>query len=211
MDNQSAPFARGQTFYQGGTIDTANYAGVELEGRQVVFKDRNVTSGIGAQKLRSGRDVRCICVRNTSAAALLPKRLVTYASGYYKQRVDGYVTTDYQAVAGVVDDLLPAAGVPVGDLFWLVVEGPCLAKAPLAGAGFGSVSIAQGDELFGLTAATSGATTSGRFTGWNGTFTAAQTTDGTAGKIALRSFARAMSAATSGQTNADILIDVRAL
>ncbi len=207
MDTQTAPFARGQTYYNGSTIDSNNLGGVDLEGRICTFKDRNTISGIGGQTLRSGTDTVCMCVRNVGAAALKPKFSTTFASGYHRRRVDGYSTADYANIAGIVDDLLPAAGVPVNDLFWIVIGGPCLWKSPMAGAQF-PLLVAQNDELFALTAITSGATTAGRFQKWNGTFTATQTTDGTAGLIALRAFARAMSAQTTSQTNSDLLVDV---
>jgi hypothetical protein len=135
---------------------------VDYEGTVRSFPDITVSSG-GMKAKNSGRTVTCILVRNTcssssgTAGKLLPGRLVAWQTGYIGRRVNGYTTTDYARVAGVVDEHLPAAGVPQYDLFWLVVKGPCLVKNALSSV----VDIAQDDFLIALTAATSGSVTAG--------------------------------------------------
>jgi hypothetical protein len=55
----------------------------------------------------SNEIVTCVAVKNTTAAAVLPGT---------NQTVNGYV--------GVVDEYLPAAGCPVNEIYWLVIDGP---------------------------------------------------------------------------------------
>ncbi len=200
--NENPPFGRGQTFYNGGTIDSANLGGLNLEGKEWLFEDMDYSSqALGVA--RTNRYVLCRCVRNVAAAALLPKRLASYqaTAGNYTQRVDGYATTTAARVAGVVDEWLPAAGVPVNDLFWIVIEGPTLVITDLAGGANNVWNI--GDVAVALTAATSGATTAGR--------PAPQDLTGATallGNQIQNHLGRALSAKTTANTNADLLMDV---
>ena len=66
------PFSLGQTLGVSSTDDGKFWAGAVKE-----FPDTDPTTG----KLRSGRRKVCVAVRNTSAAALLPKRVVRFAVG----------------------------------------------------------------------------------------------------------------------------------
>lgn len=187
------PWERGATFYNGGTIDANNYGGVNLEGKEWEIED--TIRGTGMY-------IRLRVVRNVAAIALRPKRLVSFAAGYLGLRVNGYC--DVSPEPGYpVDELLPAAGVPVGDLFYIVVQGPALVLTDIA-SGAGSV-INQNDPLVSLTAATSGATTAGRvrvaaLTGLTG--------DPSRDEV-LNVIGRACSAKTTAQTNADLLVIVR--
>lgn len=200
----TSPIARGKTFYDGATIDTANYDGVGLEGRVVAFADRD-PSVSGTAAVRSGSFAVYLIVRNVSGVALPKGRLVAWASGYTGKRVDSITRTTAQAAAGVVDDHIGSAGVPNGDLFLLCVKGPQLVKAPLTGAEHSvAAGIAVGDLLYALTQATSSMTNAisggGRIVAWNGTFGDTHTTNGTMGNILVNKVGRAMSAITSGQT-----------
>jgi hypothetical protein len=209
MDTNVNIVPRGKTFYNGNTIDSNNLGGVELEGMRHTFKDTDPANlAVKGNRGGAGREVTAILVRNVSTIALVPGKAVTYAAGYRQRRVDGYARLTACEVAGVVDDHLPAAGVAVNDLFWLIIDGPVLTKTPLAGGDF-AIDIAEGEPVYALTAAASTSTTAGRFQVWNGTMTAAQGTDGSGTKIILNHFARAMSAKTTGNTDTDILIDVK--
>lgn len=210
ITSSGAPFQRGFTFYNGGTINTSDYAGIQLEGQVVVFPAVQPGSGASSVGNYSGADVKAKIVRNTSGVALLPKRLVSYASGSSK-RVDGYTNTTAGVVAGVVDPFLPAAGVPNGDLFYIILEDDdCLLTTALESSTANN-TIAVGNILYAVTAAASTSTTGGRPIPLNtaGTFTAAQTTDGTATAILLNNIGRAKSAKTSGQTASDLLVHLR--
>lgn len=191
------PFARGKTFYNGQTPDTSNYGGTNLEGAIYTFRDIDPAN---PEVERSGKRVTCQVVRNTAAAALLPKRLVVYAAGLDNKRVDGYTSVTAEYAAGVVDEFLPAAGVPVGDLFYIVIDGPTLVKTFLD-AGAATNVISAHTAVMAITAATSGATTAGRITQVNNT-----TVSHALGRVG-----RAISATSSGGTDRDLLIDVKTI
>jgi hypothetical protein len=200
MSNVQGTFRRGTTYNMGTTSTlTSSYGtSVNLEGHIGYFKDETVSSG-GIKTLRSDRTQKCMIVRNVSGIALLPKRIARWASGYVGRRVDGYTAVDNQWAAGVVDERLPAAGVPNYDLFWLQVAGPCLVNMPLSQ----NADIAEGDQLVAITAATSQATTAGRPQKLVATSNAT-----TALTQALNKLGRALSAKSSSQTTADILVDL---
>jgi hypothetical protein len=179
-----------------------------LEGTVAEFPDEDPTV-TGIRKRRSGRIVTRILVRNVSGFTLLPKRAVVWKDGFRGRRVAGYQNTTAGEVAGIVDEHLPSSGVPNNDLFWLTVIGPTLAKNSLAGNA--ENVIAAGDYLLALTAASSGASTAGRVIAWNGLATLTETTDGNLTKKIVNMFGRAMSASTTANTDADILVDLFAM
>lgn len=199
--NENPPFPRGSTFYNGNTIDTNNLGGVNLEGMIWVFEDLEL--GTPQKGTRTGKPVTCMCVRNVGASAILPGQLVTMqVSGLNATaRVDGKArTTAVNCVP--VDEWLPAAGCPVNDLCWVVIEGPCMMLTDLA-AGANNL-IPEGTVLVALTAATSGATTAGRV--------APQDLTGATAALGLQVQNRlgyALSARTTAQTNTTILVDKR--
>lgn len=187
--DEAPPFPRGSTFYGGGTIDSNNLGGVNLEGKEYRFEDTIYGTG---------QYVVARIVRNSGTFALRPSRLVTFDTSYIGQRVNGYATTSF-AAAVPVDELLPAAGVPANDLFWVIMQGPCLVLTDLAG-GANNVITAM-DPLVALTAVTSGSTTAGRVATAQ---TAGATTNTRDGIINI--VGRAMSAATTAQTTAGLLM-----
>jgi hypothetical protein len=198
MDTVAGLPKRGQT-YHGGTPSSITQS-AKLEGHEKAFPDEVAGTSGNMNTRRSDRKVYCRLVRNTAGFALLPKRAVTWESGYWGKRVDGYARTTAAAVAGVVDPFLPAAGVADDDLFWLVRKGPCLWKTSLSDY---SSDIAEGDWLVALTAATSGATTAGRV----GAIDLTGATAVLGGQIINR-VGRAMSAKLTTATNADLLVDL---
>lgn len=207
-DRGDPPFPRGQTWYDGATISTSNYGGLELEGKMWVFEDvpPNIfpAGTAGQRQARTNRPVMCMCVRNVSGINLLPMRLVRLqrtAGIPMTGRVDGYTYIDGDE-GYPVDEYLPAAGVPNGDLFWVVVEGPALCLTDLAGGA--NNSIAVGDILCALTAATSQATTAGRVEEQSLTGATAPL-----GNQIQNRLGRALSALTTSQTNVGILVDLR--
>lgn len=192
---------RGKTFLSGNASRTIDATmGADKEGSMMLFDDVDPTVTTGAKTKRSNRQSTCLLVRNVAAAALLPKFTVKWASGYRNKRVDGYCSSTNEACAGVVDEFLGSAGVAVNDLFWLVVKGPTLMVTPLSGDSANVIAI---DDLLGaLTAATSGATTAGRVG------VIALTASGPGGLAVHNAFGRALSAKTTANTNADVLVDV---
>jgi hypothetical protein len=144
--NENAPFERGTTFYGGATIDTNDLGGANLEGMEFEFEDL-VNAVVGSTKTaRSGHKVRCRVVRNNGSTAILPKTITCFSTpssaATYGTKASGATTAG--AVGFPVDELLPAGGVPVGDLFYVVVEGPALVAAPSGGHG---AAIAANDAL----------------------------------------------------------------
>lgn len=206
----SPPFERGQTWYNGGTIDSNNLGGLQHEGKEWVFEDIDLynSAKTGAKPARTNRFVRCRVVRNVSGINLLPKRLVRFQkSGVnYGARVDGYTATTAER-GYPVDEYLPAAGVVNNDLFWIVVDGPAMILMPIAPGDIANMT--EGDPLVALTAATSQATTAGRIT--NQTFTGStQTSDYTFLANQVENYiGRALSARTTGNTDsAGVLVEV---
>jgi len=203
--NEDPPFARGQTFYNGATIITTDLGGQNLEGKEWEFEDIDL-SQTGAKPARTNRTVRCRCVRNVSGISLLPKRIVTYQSAgtdgrYDVGRVDGYSTTVAARAAGVVDEWLSSTGVVNNDLFWIVVSGPTKVLTDLAGGANNVVSI--GGLVTALTAATSQATTAGRVQPQDLTGATALL-----GNQIQNVIGKALSAVTTANTNADLLVDM---
>jgi hypothetical protein len=99
-----------------------------------------------------------------------------------------------------VDEFLPAAGVPANDLFYIVVRGPATVITSLSDM---SADVVVGDRLVAITAVTSGATTSGRVQPLPG----ATSSTALANEI-LNTVGYALSAKTTANTNADLLVEV---
>lgn len=208
-DNASFP-ARGETYYQGGAIDLANLQGVNLEGQVKVFEDLQWDSAESAKPARTGSapgaKVKCMLVRNLSGATIYKKRLV--GINPLTKRVDGYTITTAQR-GFPVDEFLPDAGVPNGDLFWVVISGRAVLRTMMSGQ---TADIVAGALLVAATI-NAGSTAAGT-TGTPGrpdtiSLTALTTTaQGQAVLAHARNAMEALSGATTGQTNTDILVDV---
>jgi len=199
---EDLPFERGTTFYNGGTIDTADLP-THLEGREFVVNDIDPASSTnGTKTARTGKKVRLRIVRNSSTIALLPKRLVKYdtSAGALGGRVDGYTTVTADDWAGVVDEFLPSAGVPANDYFYIAVAGPTNCLMPLSNL---ASDVARGDRLVAITGATSQCTTSGRITAQTMAFTEA-----VLGNQVQNVIGRALTAKLTSNTGDDILVDL---
>lgn len=163
-------FARGQTL---GITNTNVYSlpvgdGAHVLGVRKTFRDENPHTG----QLLSNHTVDCICVKNTSGGALLPGEVVRFDpdAGAILTDTDAKATTA-ATLMGVVDEYLPAAGVPDDEIYWLVVSGPSTvvktASSVSAGATYGlsgtaGAAAAQStNPLLGYAIVTS-ATTTGR-------------------------------------------------
>lgn len=198
---------RGKTLLDGNANRTLTATmAADREGSLMEFDDVDPTVAAGVKTKRTNRKVTCLLVRNAAAAALLPKFVVKWKSAKRGLQVDGYTCITNEAAAGVVDEFLGSSGVAVNDLFWITVKGPTLIKTPLEGDATNVINL---DDLLGaLTGATSGATTSGRVRVNALTATSTATTDGKFGDVLMNSFGRALSAKTTANTNADVLVDV---
>lgn len=212
--NENPPFGRGETYYGVvalPAIDANNLGGKQFEGAVWEFEDVSYALGaVGAKQSRSNRRVKCMCVRNISGINLLPKRLANLTTvaeaevgqnlAAYLGQVDGYAYVESQR-AYPIDEWLPAAGVAPNDLFWLVIEGPATVLTAQDGGADNVYAIGQG--VGALTAATSQATTAGRVEPIN--YSGATT----ALAAAIQNMVgHALSAATTANTNAGLLIEV---
>ncbi len=212
--DNTTPFGRGETFFNGGTVDATS--GFEYEGMVKVFEDvlysaSGVKTGRGVHA--DGKKVACRIVRNTSGIVLYPKRLVQIDPANPGQVLGNQVVNFGEAFP--VDEFLPASGVPNNDLFYIVIGGPALVLTPLTGAEFISTSIAAG-ALIGAGTTNGGSTATGTtaaagrgvgIPAFGALTTTAQFVDLT--NVCINYVGKAISAMTSGQTNADMLVDVR--
>lgn len=204
--NETAPFQRGRTLYNGATIDTNNLLGLEWEGKEWLFTD--MRWGSSPPLKRSNHSVRCRVIRwMNSAVNALPKRVCSFAStaGLNASRSAGFTTTTAQDALGVIDEFLPAAGCPVNDLCWVVVDGPSETLTPLEADANNVINV--NTRVVALTAVTSGATTAGRVRPQ--TIAAATTGDGSAiADMVQNVLGRAMTARTTANTGNAVLIYV---
>jgi len=192
----TAPVERGQTYYgPTQTIDTANYAGISLEGQRAVFLDTDYTD---STKLRSGREVKARLMRNVSGSTLYAGYAVSMEDGYEKERFGNTFTKGCKC-AGIIDDRLGSGGCRNGDLCWIIVAGPCRYHTPSA-----TPATQIGDLLYAKTA------DGGRLTPWQEdlVFSATDVTDGDMGRTLANALGRAIEASTSGETDTVKLMDV---
>lgn len=204
--NQSQELERGQTLYNGASIDTANLLGGNLLGQTKDFEDNDWGSFESAKPSRSARKVRCMLVRNLSGVTLYGKRLVAMNPRTFE--VSGYEITTAQKCYPS-DEFLGSNGVPHGDVFWIVVSGPAIIKTMMTGwtADFvlDDLIVAGTHNAASTAAGTTGVPGRPDSNAITALTTAAQGL--TVLKSARNAFT-ALSAATTGQTNADLLIDV---
>lgn len=190
---QNMPFARGQTAGVTATTDLTQF-----EGMVFIVPDT---------KYGTGRDVRLRCVRNNTGIALSAKQLVVFTNAN-KMAVDGLTRLGPAAAAGPdhgvpVDDAYGSVTIAAGDLFYVIEAGPCMLVVSKT-AGYES-SIATGDILTAATAAASThTTTAGRVAA--GTLAITGNTAQGMLKSIFNHLGRAISARTTAETGADILV-----
>lgn len=131
--NVNPNFGRGATHYgQTGSIPSSFGTSVGMEGVERDFEDI-APNQRGVKVKRSERFTRAICVRNESGGVLNPGDVVVWAAGKRGLRAGARSAVADENCAGVVDDMLSAAGVRNGDLFWLLFKGPALVNKPTGG------------------------------------------------------------------------------
>lgn len=204
--NNAQVTERGTTLYNGNAIDTANLLGGHLLGQTKDFEDNDWGSAESAKPSRSARKVRCMLVRNMSGATLYGKRLVSINPRTFE--ITGYSITTAQKCYPL-DEFLPSGGVPHGDVCWVVVSGPAIIKTMMTGQ---TADIAVDDLIVAAThnAASTAAGTTG-VPGRPDSIAISALTTAAQGLAVLRHARNAftaLSAATTGQTNTDLLIDV---
>ena len=184
--DETPPFERGCTFSNGNPIDLANLGGTNFEGKEYRFEDN---------KYGTGMYVGVRVLRNSATFNLLPGRVgavdTTQVATFAK--CNGYTTVASQA-GFIIDEFLPPAGVPPGDLFYGIVDGPVKVAGSTVPA---EVTIAVGDPIGAAAGSTAGGTISGRVSTLGGATSAA---------AIYNLLGRAMAALTAGQTGAPVLI-----
>jgi len=114
-------FARGEVLGVTKKYYSAeNGDGSHMLGVHKVFRDVDVRA---EGKVLSNETVECVAVKNTSGGALLPGTLVEFKAAAPLTEV-ATAGADASIRVGVVDEYLPAAGVPDDEVFWVVVKGP---------------------------------------------------------------------------------------
>lgn len=201
------PMELGETL--AGTDDNGNLINGHWLGQIFEFPYLDPDSQRRGNKKRlTGRTVKAICLRNESGLTLLPKRLarLTRTAGYsLLESVDGYCDALAEKLLVAVDPKLNASnGVADDDIFWGVISGPTLILSPQAGAAFNG-DIAVGAALIGATASTTGTSVAGRVS--NVSLANATDAQGAFDQAAYL-LGYAMSALTTGQTDADLLVNM---
>lgn len=153
---EEPPFERGQTYFGVGDVidisDLTNIGGEQYEGREYIVEDTIHGSGC---------HIVLRVVRNMSATAVLAKQTLipSTVAEYGHRRVNG-VQTVTAALSYIADEIMPPAGCPQYDLFYVVMEGPCLVTSPDGGSAITidlpvvavSSGRAQAQDLTGATA-----------------------------------------------------------
>jgi hypothetical protein len=216
------PFPRGGTWYglgqkipsfAGVTLTADNMpGGWNIEGKEYEFED-GAAGDEGTFPItgyNTGMYVTVRAVRNASQVNILPGQLcfftTTYVDGVtvvpYGRAVGGYTTTLAQH-GYPADEFLPPAGVAPNDLFYIVVDGPCLLNI----AANNAAAITAGQKVVAQTAAGSTSTEAGQVIGQ--VINESTDTDNVANANQIQNaIGRAMSAAASTATQGGILVDV---
>lgn len=199
------PMELGQT-YKGKDAD-GNLINGHLLGLVYTFPNSPVNGLPRAGKSRNtGKPITAVLLRNETGLTIYGKRfaMLSNAGGYNGvEAVSGYNATLGNFGIVLIDPFLPSGGCADDELFWGVISGAVLIKSPFA-AGHVGGSIALGSLLVAATAATTGTSESGRVT----TVAIANATDATNADVRSRAVGRALSAATTAQTDTDVLVDL---
>lgn len=200
------PFELGETF--AGKDDAGTLINLSWLGQIFEFpaNQQGVSQIRGSKKRSSGRQIRAVALRNESGIALLPKRLarLVRTAGYSNvEAVDGYSAVLAEKGIVFIDEFLPAAGVADDDIFWGIISGPTTVLTSFVNTDFNG-DIAVGAELVAATGATTQDTDAGKVSN----VTLPGDTAGTqAFQMAHRVVGVALSARTTDNTNADLLIN----
>jgi len=136
------PFARGKSAYQNqSTSDWDITSLAHLEGQKVYLPN---SAAATPEVRRNGTDVVAIVVRNDSGGTLAAGEALWWKTAYHGTRVDKSTAGDNNPVAGFVDDHVGSGGVQDDDLFYMIVEGPCVVKTLSGGTAHASTELVEG-------------------------------------------------------------------
>lgn len=207
MADKAQLMERGKTYY--GSTATADLAAIadnpNVEGMHRIFKNLDPSNLVNK---RDAGEVEMIAVRNVSTISLKPKRVVKWLAGKQGSQVDGYCDLAGEQIAGVIDERLPSAGCRDDDICWIAIKGRHLVDTAHSTEGSGDYAltdIAVDAVVIALTGASSRNATGGGHL--NTQFINAASTT-----LALQLRAPvgfALTAKTLGQTNQDMLVDLK--
>lgn len=211
----SCPFELGTTLK--GTDADGNLINGEVLGRKYTFNSITTTTpSSGVRKLHTAEPLTVMALRNRSGVTLYGKRWATLdvatAGLTGVTDVKGYADVLAEGHCVLIDEFIATNGVADKDIFWGVVEGVATTLTSETGAGFNGADIAVSGDLVAATAASStGAATGGRVTNVSFTnATAGNSSNGYDGyRMAMNHLGTALSARTTGETSADLLMRVR--
>jgi hypothetical protein len=207
MDYSEPPMELGLTL-KGEDADGNLINGDKL-GMRYVFPASRLTGNIRGSKARfTGRSITAMLVRNESGFAMLGKRVAKLKeSGGYGdfEAIDGYCAVKADAHCVFTDPFLPAAGCADDDIMWVILEGPTTVLTPFEAGGWDKAIVA-GDPLVGATGSTTGTSGVGRVSA-GGVLAGGSLAATEAFNHARNNLGRALSARTTGETNAELLVD----
>lgn len=191
---------RGQTAF--GPVATTSATDLaDWPGSEKWSTDENPSTGVR----RSNRAVLIRLVRNSAGVSLKGKRLAVFKAGTLGCEVDGYTRLTGAGNYIALDEYLPSAGVRANDICWGVVRGPAMLTTNDVGDATNVFS--QGSNVIAATAASSQDDTAGKVAvqSFNASTQVDQSTNL---NQAVNAVGRAMTAKTTGNTNADLLVDI---
>jgi hypothetical protein len=197
---EAPPWKLGDSLLMGRTMaaDEDNYPDPEpqLEGKLYQFVDQNYGTGL---------PIIVRVVRNSTGSVVKPAECYAYDTAYLNRRVNARATVLGSNVV-VADPLLPSAGIQDHDLFYAIISGPTLVTTPRSA----MVALAKGDALVAGTASTTGNQDAGCIARIADSLVAATTVAQHASNldISRNVLGRAMSAATTANTGASLLINM---
>jgi hypothetical protein len=203
------PFALGTTYR--GLDDDSNEINDDFMGMIYQHQSPVLSSVSGVRDRNAERFISAVCLRNDSGVVLFGKRLAQFeltAGLSVVERADGYPIVQAQKGLILIDPFgtIPTDGVPIDDLFWGLFEGVCIARTPFTGAAF-ALDIAVGAQLV---SSTINSTSQNSNAGGLGNFTVQDTLNNTEVYAMVNNhIAVAMSARTTGETNADLLVNLQ--
>jgi hypothetical protein len=207
MDYPEPPMQLGETL--SGTDHAGTLINGDKLGLRYTFPANRLTGNLrGSVTKLTGRTITAMLVRNEAGFAILGKRTVKLKeSGGYGdlEAVDGYCAIKADAHVVFSDPNLPAAGCADDDIFWVILEGPTIVLTPFEAGGWDKAIVA-GDPLVGATGSTTGTSGVGRVSA-GGVLAGGSLAATDAYNHARNNLGRAMSARTTGETNADLLVD----
>jgi hypothetical protein len=198
----------GQTLKGTSPNDSSVLINGDKLGMTYVFPASRLTSQIRGNKTRlTGMFITARLVRNVAGFAILGKRVVKLKEAGYNgfEAVDGYCAVKADDHCVFSDPNLPSAGCADDDIMWVILEGPTTVLSPFEAGGFDK-AIAAGDPLVGATGSTTGTSGVGRVS-VGGVLAGGSLAATDAYQQAKNNLGRAMSARTTGETNAEILVD----